>query len=316
MSAHRHVTPQYPLGPQRGAALIMALLVVALVSLLSSRLIWHENLWQQQIQGQRDLAQARALTTAAIDWARAVLAQDARTSRIDHLHEAWATEVPLMPAEEGELGGWINDEQARLNLNNLVRNGRLSQADFIIYQQLLQKLQLPVELADTLADWLDQDDTPHGNGAEDPWYLAQRPAYRAANQELTDVDNLLHIRGYDFKIVQKLRPYVTALPGYNPLNINTAGELVLAAVLHDFPAAEIQRLMRERERTPYLDLNDIRQRFNNPELAASPGLERLDTRSSYFSVRIQTRAGRAHNRLTALLHRPALWPDIVWQKFD
>lgn len=300
----------------RGAALIMAILVVALASLLASRLIWHQNLWQQQIQGQRDLAQTRALAMAAIDWARAVLAQDARTSRIDHLHEAWATEVPMMPAEEGELGGYIQDEQARLNLNNLVRNGRSSKADFIIYQHLLQSLQLPLELADTLTDWLDSDDSVHGQGAEDAWYLAQHPAYRTANRELTDIDNLLHVRGYDFRIVQKLRPYVTALPGYNPVNINTVSAVVLAAVLHEFPAAEIQRLMSERERIPYLDSSDIRQRFNNPELAATPALERLDTRSSYFTAHIQTRFGRAHSRMTALLHRPLIWPDIIGQKFN
>ncbi|MFI4982214.1 MAG: type II secretion system minor pseudopilin GspK, partial [Nevskiales bacterium] len=207
---------------QRAAALIMALLVVAMATALASNLIWRQDLWLRQIETQRDLAQARLLVTAGIDWARAVLAEDARTSHYDHKGEPWATKVPAMPAEGGEIAGGLEDEQGKWNLNNLVRNGQISQDDLVVLVNLLKQLQLPQTLAGALADWLDSDSEASPDGAEDPYYLALKTPYRAANRELDDLDNLLRVRGFDANTVERLRPYVSALPGYNPVNVNTA----------------------------------------------------------------------------------------------
>lgn len=311
LDAHRH--------PQQGAALIMALLVVALATTLATTLIWQQHSWLRGIETRRDLTQARQLASAGIDWARAVLAEDARTSRYDHLGEPWATQVPSMPAEGGEIGGGLTDEQGKYNLNNLIRNGQRNAAELRVYRRLLQLLQLPPQLAGALADWLDADDQPGEDGAEDSDYLSQQaahPGYRAANRELTDIDNLLRVRGYDAEIIARLRPYVTVLPGYNPLNLNTADTLVLTAVLHDFPATEIPQIIAERDRIPFLDLSDFRQRLPNQALAESPGIERLDTRSSYFSIQLRVHYAQAAVRAQALLQRTAFWPQILWQKFE
>ena len=301
---------------QRGSALIMALLIVALTTALASTLIWRENLWLRHVETRRDLAQARLLAGAAIDWARAVLAEDARTNRYDHKGEPWATKVPTMPAEGGEIGGSISDEQAKLNLNNLVRNGQLSPPDLLVFQHLLSQLQLPSMLGATLVDWLDADSIVSADGAEDDFYLAAKPPHRAANRELTDIDNLLHVRGFTPDIVERLRPYVTALPGYNHVNVNTASAIVPAAVLYDFPSSEIQQIVADRDRIPYIDINDFRKRQQSPELGSLPSTERLDTRSIYFSVFVHARYGNADASANALVYRAQSWPTIVWQKFE
>ncbi|MBP9713759.1 MAG: type II secretion system minor pseudopilin GspK [Sterolibacterium sp.] len=310
------MTTSCPNRTQRGAALIMALLVASLATALATSLIWHENLWLRGLETRRDLMQARQLALAGIDWSRAVLAEDARTSRYDHLGEPWATQVPAMPAEGGEIGGQITDEQSRINLNNLVRNGQASEEDLLIYQRLLSLLQLPPALAASLTDWLDADDQSRPDGAEDADYLASNPAYRAANRELTDIDNLRHVRGYTPEIIERLRPYVTVLPGYNYLNINTASALVLTATLHDFPDADIRQIIADRDRIPYLDVHDFRKRLPPSYLAELPSTERINTRSRYFSVQIHARIGQADTRIQALLLRSANWPNIVWQKFE
>jgi general secretion pathway protein K len=301
---------------QRGAALIMALLVVALATVIASSMIERQNLWLRQLETRRDLAQARLLAIAGVDWARAILAEDVRTTAYDHLGEPWATKVPPMPAEGGEVGGGLTDEQGKWNLNNLVRNGQRSQDDLTMFRHLLGLLQLPPDLAATLADWLDADSDVSPGGAEDAYYLALNPPYRAANRELGDVDGLLHVRGFDANIVERLRPYVSALPGYNPVNINTADAIVLSAVLYDYPASEIQQIVAERKRIPYIDIGDFRKRVSIPDLASSPNTERLDTRSRYFSATIHARFGVAETALTALLDRQTGWPTIVWQKFE
>lgn len=304
--------PQRPV-VQGGAALIMALLVVALATALASTMIWRQDMWLRQVETRRDLAQARLLAMAGIDWARAVLAEDARTSSIDHLGEPWATKVPAMPAEGGEIGGELGDEQAKWNLNNLVRNGQVQADSLAILGRLLNQLQLPQSLASTLADWLDSDSEAMPDGAEDAYYLGQTQPYRSANRELDDLDNLLRVRGFDKLIVDKLRPYVSVLPGYNPVNLNTTSATVLAAVLPDLSTTDAQQIIVERDRIPFRDVADFRNRLPRVE---SGGAAQLETRSRFFSVLIRSRFGNADMASMALLDRQTPWPAIVWQKFE
>ncbi|MFA7271078.1 MAG: type II secretion system minor pseudopilin GspK [Sterolibacterium sp.] len=299
-----------------GAALIMALLVVALATTLASSLIWRQDLWLRQVETRRDLAQARLLGQAGIDWARAVLAEDARTSNIDYLGEPWATKVPAMPAESGEIGGEMNDEQGKWNLNNLVRNGQTQADSMAILVRLLNQLQLPPALAVTLADWIDTDSEATSDGAEDTYYLGLTPPYRSANRELSDLDNLLRIRGFDNAIIERLRPYVCVLPGYNPVNLNTTSAIVLAAVLPELTASDAQQIIAERNRIPFRDVADFRNRLPRPDLANLAGTGQLATQSRYFSVMIRSRYGNADTTSTALLDRQTPWPAIVWQKFE
>lgn len=301
---------------ERGAALIVALLVVALATTLASNLIWRQDLWLRQVETRRDLAQARLLALAGIDWARAVLAEDARISSTDHNGEPWATKVPTMPAEGGEIGGEMSDEEGKWNLNNLARNGQAQPEDLAIFLRLLKQLQLPAELALTLADWLDTDDEASPEGAEDAYYLAQKPPYRSANRELSDLDNLLRVRGFSSAIVERLRPYVSVLPGYNPVNLNTTSAIVLAAVLPELSPSDAQQIVSERNRVPFRDIADFRNRLPRPDLGAIGGTAQIDVRSRFFSVAIRSRYGNADMISTALLDRQTPWPGLVWVKFE
>jgi len=301
--------------PERGAALIMALLAMALASTLATMLLWRQDVWLRQVEAQRDLAQIRLITTAGLDWARAVLAFDARTSSFDYAGEPWATRVPATKVEEGEISGAISDESGKWNLNNIVRNGRVSVADFEVFRRLLASLRLPENLASTLADWIDTDSEPLPDGAEDSYYLGLSPPYRTAGQPLNEVDGLLHVRGFTPELVEQLRPYVSALPRYNPVNLNTASAIVLSALLPSMSVSEVQQIVATRDRIPFRNVADLQLRLPRPEAAAGAGP--LDTRSSYFTVRVNARYRRASTVTEVLMERqPNDWPRIVWQKFE
>lgn len=301
---------------QRGAALIMALLVVALATTLSTTLLWRQDVWLRQVEMQRDLAQTRLIADAGIEWGRAVLAYDGRTSSFDHLGEAWAIKVPNTSVEGGEIGGEMTDEQAKWNLNNLLSgDGSINAGGLEVFRRLLRLLELPPVLASALGDWLDSDDETSPDGAEDAYYLTLSPPYRSANRPLTDVDGLLRVRGFDAAVVERLRPHVTALPGYHSVNVNTASAIVLAAVLPQLSPAEIRALVAMRNAIPFRDFADFRSRLPRPEVAPNP--EQLDTRSRYFSVRIRARYERAAVIAEALLDRQGTgWPKILWQKYQ
>ena len=98
--------------------------------------------------------------------------------------------------------------------------------------RLLEILALPDALAASLADWLDADGEPQPqDGAESGYYQGLQPPYLAANRPLGDVAELALVRGFDEAARTRLRAFVTALPRFTPVNVNTASPEVLAAVV-------------------------------------------------------------------------------------
>ena len=180
---------------------------------------------------------------------------------------------------------------------------------------MLRALELPPVLASALGDWVDADSDTSPDGAEDAYYLALSPPYRAANRALTDVDGLLRVRGFDASVVERLRPHVTALPGYHRVNVNSASAIMLAVLIPDMPPSEIQQLLAQRNKIPFKDFGEFRSRLPRPEITPNP--EQLDTRSRYFRVLIRARYGLAGVTTEALLDRSGIdWPAIVWHKYQ
>jgi len=156
--------------PQQGVAVVMALSVVALAAIATTAMMTTQSTWSRESQLQVDHAQAQGLIQAGVDWARAVLSDDRRLSNVDHLKEPWALRLPPMPVDNGELAGYIEDQQGAFNLNNLVAGGKISVVQLERFGHLLSMLGLPTTLAYSLADWIDADnDAQPGGGAEDEY---------------------------------------------------------------------------------------------------------------------------------------------------
>ena len=94
---------------QQGVAIILVLLIVAIATSLAAYMAMQQNLWQRQVESQFERAQARQLGAAGIDWARAVLAEDARGNAVDHEKEIWTLRLPAIPVEGGEVIGAIEE---------------------------------------------------------------------------------------------------------------------------------------------------------------------------------------------------------------
>ncbi len=297
---------------QRGVALITALLVVALVVSIASYLALQNQVRIQQLENLRNRTQAEALGRAAIDWARVMLADDASRSSTDHLQEAWATPVPPQSADGGQVGGRLQDQQALFNLNNLVWAGVAYPADVARFRRLLAQLQLPPELANALVDWLDNDSVvSHPGGAEDGEYLQQEPPLRAANRLLADVNELYAVRGFTPEAIQRLRPFVTALPERTPVNVNTAPLEVLRAVLAQ--NTDAAALLPARASRPFQSGQDLATRF--PAIAQQAGDNSLSVDSHYFLADTRAEYGNAVVRTQALLQRSGPgWPVLLWYK--
>jgi general secretion pathway protein K len=301
---------------QNGVAVIMVMLIIALAAALAIFMSTQQALWQRQVESQFDRTQARRIGTAAIDWARAVLADDARVSTTDNETEIWTTRLPAMQVDNGEVTGVIEDRQGLFNLNNLVRDGVTSNADVAQFKRLLALLGLPTELADTLSDWMDADDKAQPDGAEDGYYLSLPQPYRAANQPLTELGELILVKGYNSAIIERLRPFVTVLPQPGPINVNFAPPEVLAAVASNMSLADARLLAQQRNNRPFTDVADFKQRLPNGGIQVSD--TDISVSSQFFMVTGRANIGRAQVVIQALLQRAigGMWPTVVWQNVE
>jgi general secretion pathway protein K len=299
---------------QRGMAVITAILVVALVASAASFMAWQQQLWVRQVENLNQQAQSRVVVMAALQWARAALAQDARENSVDHQDEGWAQALAPLPVEGGELAGGVTDQQGLFNLNSLVREGKTSASDLAVFRKLLELLQLSPELAAAVTDWIDPDaEVTYPGGAEDGDYLALDLPYRAGNRALTTVDGLYRLKGFDAETVERLRPYVTVLPQPTPINVNTAPAEVLAAAIADLSLDQARALVTARKGQHFKDVADFRARL--PESVKQVNDAVLAVGSRYFLVSGHARFGRAKVGYAALLEREATaWPKLVWQK--
>ncbi|HEY9197852.1 MAG TPA: type II secretion system minor pseudopilin GspK, partial [Gammaproteobacteria bacterium] len=208
-------------GPQRGVALITALLVVALATVAAVAMASRQQLDVRRTANLLDGDQAYLYALGVESWARVVLARDARDNQVDKLDEDWAKRLSPIAVPGGQVDGFVSDLQGRFNLNNLLTaEGQLSEPDVRYFQRLLRVLELNEQLTVAVIDWLDPDfDTRFPEGAEDDYYLSTETPYRAANRKFQSISELRLVKGFTAEVWNKLAPFVSALPEERtPLN--------------------------------------------------------------------------------------------------
>jgi general secretion pathway protein K len=299
---------------QRGVAIVLAMGVVALAALAATAIMVSQSTWSRQSELTAEHVQAQILVQTGVDWCRAVLSDDRRASSVDHLGEPWALRLPPMPVENGVLEGHIEDQQGAFNLNNLVTDGKVNLAQLAYFRRLLSILGLPTTLADAVADWIDADNEPQPQGgAENEYYLALDPPYLAANRPLTDVGEIALVRGFDDSVRARLSPFVTALPRFTQVNVNTAPPEVLAALVEGMNLDSARALAAQRDRIYFRSTAEFSAGLPHGLMAAP---EDITVSSSYFMATLRVTMGGAEARGMALLARDdAGWPAIVWRKY-
>ena len=293
----------------------MAMSIVALAAIAASALLMTQSTWSKESELSINHTQAEVMIQAGVDWARAVLSDDRRLNNVDHLKEPWALRLPAMPVDNGELAGYIEDQQGMFNLNNLVLGGKVNAVQLERFRRLLSLLGLPATLAYSLADWIDADSEPQPNaGAEDEYYLSLPSPHLAANRPLTDVAELALVRGFTEEVRARLGPFVSALPANTAINVNTASPEVLVAVIGGLGLDAARALVAQRERAYFRDYVDFSSRLPRGIEVSNNDLV---VNTNYFVARVRVTIGGAEARGLALLVRGDIgWPAIVWRKYQ
>jgi general secretion pathway protein K len=282
-------------------ALITAMLITALASLVAANLAWDNAIDVRRSMVLLNREQAHQVALGAESWVMSILRQDLLDSQTDHLAEIWATELPGLPIEGGgEVFGSIVDLQGRFNINNLVdQAGEVDEASLEQFRRLLRVLELDQRLAGMTVDWLDANrDAAFPDGAEDPIYTALAPPYRTANQTLVSISELAAIDGMDKESFDILAPHVAALPGRTNVNVNTATPAVLQSLDENMSASDVESLLAERENGGFADIPTAFSSLVTPDV-----LNNLDEASNFFQLRVVVQIDNLRITVYSLLMR-------------
>ena len=176
-----------------------------------------------------------------------------------------------------------------------------------------------------LRDWIDKDeengksalsddDTDIGNGAETPYYQSLGPAYYSANSEIISPTGLRLIKNMQEKFYTAISKEISTLPTQfenkptvTPINVNTASEIVLAAL--GFTPDAITNILELRKDEPFASLESFKTirvvedaliTEANPDGLVDP-LD-LDVKSEYFLLE-----GKVEINNTRLFINSILW---------
>ncbi len=307
---------------QRGAAILMAMLTVVLVATLASGMLWQQWRSVELEAAQRTRVQSAWILVGALDWARLILREDARQGGADHLAEPWA--VPLAasrlstflaaergqavvsddtnPDQEAFLAGHMQDLQARLNVSNLLDNGKLHEPSRAAWGRLFNYLHVPAtELAAMTRNLV----------------LAHAAAQHATHADKTDLQAPLMPQtvaelawlGLSPTTLQAIGPFVTLLPVRTPVNLNTAAPEVMLASVAGLELAQARQWVQARDTKPFDSLSDAQQRLPQPALLLDPAQHAVA--SQFFSITGQLRVGASTVQERSEVQRDGLQVKVL-----
>lgn len=218
---------------ERGAALLSVLLLVAVMAVIAAVMLERLNLATRLAANGQAMTRARLVATSAesVAMARIKALVDADPDRTVDRAGLLGRTFPL-PLAGALVEARIEDGGNCFNVNSLVQqgsDGALTLRPAALGQMRALMASLGVQqgeaylLSDAVADWIDSDDAPAPNGAEDAWYRALPVPYRTAGRLVADVSELRAVKGMTPQLYQRLRPWLCALPAaeLSPININT-----------------------------------------------------------------------------------------------
>ena len=305
MTRRRHARP-WP-SRQRGVALIMAVLIVALATILAVNVTFRGMVDQRRAANLFALDQGFEVALGAEAWAADILRKDAQDSQTDHYGEIWAKSLSALPIDEGvgTVEGRIEDMQGRFNLNNLVfSDGTTNETAVKQLERMLGMLDIEPTWATAMADWIDSDVQPgFPDGAEDSVYTGLDPPHFAANMPITRASELMVLPEFGADRFRRLQPYITALPVGTRLNVCTAPGIVLDSLSESQRQFSLdpEDLAKRRMEACFPTLDELRGTLDQAEYEQIK--DTLSESSSYFRTTVWVTIGTTQFTLYSLLAR-------------
>lgn len=278
--------------PQRGAAILAAMVTVTLVATVAAGAIARQSSAVQVEAAERSRVQALWLLRGALDWSRLLLRQDAQSSRaVDHLAEPWA-----LPLQETKLAAFLAVHagavaaDASANMSQAYLSGNMQDAQ--------SKLNLVHFLAPTAENTRRTDQRPVQRLFErlglpqSEYLLLEQALWRAFDEQGGDAQPIrpqtlqdLAWLGVAASTIEALQPYAMLHPTISSVNINTASAHVIWALVPEMDWSQAQALVAARTHKHFANLQQAQDSV--ADVILPTGVFSLN--SQLFSVHGQVR---------------------------
>ena len=304
---------------QRGVALIVILMLLAIMATIAGSM--SERLFTQfkRVGNQLNYQQAYWYSIGIEALAKVGIEQSYKDSDTINLSQPWALEEQVYPLDYGQVVGHIRDGQACLNLNALksVASTTDNTSPYLVsvWQTLLENLEVDSYQAEVIAnstwEFVDEDTRSVSSvGVEDSTYEAMKPSYLAANGLIADESELRAVYQVRGEVMDKVRPYVCALPSDDwRLNVNTLSvkqaPLLEAMFAPNLSESDAKALIENRPFDGWDSIDDFLAESNLSSVSAdvtkkAKGYLAVD--SSYFELDAEVLVEKSRVRIRTLFY--------------
>jgi general secretion pathway protein K len=217
-----------PHAPQSGIALVLALWLTVLLTVLASGFAFSKRSEALAARNAISLARARALADGAVERTAYELMRPRVT-------DAWTFDGQAHSWSDGDAAIVVVavDEAAKIDINA---------APDPLLKNLLMTIggldePTAVSLVDAIGDWRDPDDLRRANGAEAPEYRAANLKYVPANAPFETTGEAARVLGMTQAVFRRIAPLITVYSHQPGVNAATAARSVLLALPNATPEA-------------------------------------------------------------------------------
>ena len=266
----------------KGAALIMALFVTAIIASISAGLF---SMVSMNIENEKNMLseQQAIVTTLSLEsFTKKYLTQKENRTNLVLTANNFNQKSPInLPLERGNLEANIVDMGQCFNLNSLIlisaTGEEIANTDNLdFFKNLMKSLfieeQKIEEITPAIVDWLDKDSFPDTYlGVEDDFYKNEKISRLSSNQFFYDITELRDIKGVTEEIFQKLKPYVCVINSLNTkININSLNpfypNILIALSSNTLSDLEARNILNNKPLTGYSSVTNF---LNLPEIKTS-----------------------------------------------
>jgi general secretion pathway protein K len=233
-----------------GFVLVNALVLVAAMSAAAVFLLARAEGGRMRLAAAQEATTLRHNLDAFEALGRAILDRDQIKGAVDSAQDTWARAVHDVALDRGSVSGQIMDQQAMFNinwmadpLNDTARDG---------FARLLTRIGVSPLIGDAIIAYV----SSAGPGNRQT-YRGLTPPVAPLGGSILMFDQLAALPEILPRDLAVLRTYVTVLPGASRVNVNTASEAVLSAVLPQLSTGRLRKILQRRADTPFASVDEF-----------------------------------------------------------
>lgn len=232
---------------ERGTAIFMALLIIVIVASITSVLLRNQHIDIKRTQMLVTAEETYLYSQRVLDWAAGLMQKNFDTT---YNTNAWPLQFPptTIADGQGKIAGTLIDAEGLINLNNLAKNSGFTQSaekkdttgdeTLDVIAKLFPLLGIPYsdsqqqDFMNAVTAWMSRVNPaqPYAMDGYDDGYTRLNPPYRSPHSPMISTSEMRPIVGSSPALMNRLAPYLIALPAQTKIKYEHAPEMIQRAM--------------------------------------------------------------------------------------